>query len=109
MTIWWWLADGDTYAPSNGPVWDSGPGTWCWATTKPVAGDFTGDGRTDLAAFYDYGNGWTRIWLFSTRADGTGFDTGVAWDTGGPGIWEASHTNDLGGQPHQPGGRRLRR
>jgi hypothetical protein len=96
-TIWWWLADGNGYAPSNGPVWDSGPGTFCWGSVKPVAGDFTGDGRTDLAAFYDYGNSWTKIWLFIARADGTGFDSsGPAFDSGA-GNWDWSHTKAVAG------------
>lgn len=34
---------------------------------KTVAGDFNGDGKDDVAMFYDYGNDTTRIWSLSNN------------------------------------------
>ena len=39
---------------------------------RSVSGDFNGDGKDDIAAFYDYGNGETRIHVF--LSDGSKFN-----------------------------------
>ncbi|WP_253837499.1 FG-GAP-like repeat-containing protein [Actinokineospora globicatena] len=45
-------------------VWLSGAGGFTWSNTKIAAGDFTGDGRSDVAAFYDYGASTSGLWIF---------------------------------------------
>ncbi|MFI0968366.1 trypsin-like serine protease, partial [Streptomyces sp. NPDC021080] len=42
----------------NAPVkaWDSGDGSWTWDNSMPVAGDFNGDGKSDVGVLYKYGN-----------------------------------------------------
>jgi hypothetical protein len=58
---------------SNGTTprmpWSSGAGNWSVSRTKFVTGDFDGDGRSEIAALYDYGNDSTGLWLFNS--DGT--------------------------------------
>ncbi|MBM7774455.1 hypothetical protein JOD54_004659 [Actinokineospora baliensis] len=54
---------GDT-AASPYRAWLSGPGGWTASRGKITTGDFTGDGKTDLLALYDYGNSVTGLWVF---------------------------------------------
>ncbi|MHB9054369.1 MAG: FG-GAP-like repeat-containing protein, partial [Thermoleophilia bacterium] len=51
-------------------VWASGPGNWDWNRSKLVALDYNGDGKTDLAVLYDYGNANTGLWIFDPVGDG---------------------------------------
>ncbi|GAA0388595.1 glycoside hydrolase domain-containing protein [Streptomyces luteireticuli] len=69
-------------------VWDSQDDSavksWNWAASKPVAGDFNGDGRTDVGVLYDYGRtdsgNRTGLWTFTST--GNGFSgPGLAWDS----------------------------
>jgi hypothetical protein len=61
--------------------WDSGEGNWNWDRSKIVAGDFTGDGKADIAALYNYSN--VNSGLFTFTSTGTGFSAPVKnWDSG---------------------------
>ncbi|MEW2758223.1 VCBS repeat-containing protein, partial [Streptomyces sp. NPDC048399] len=81
----------------NAPVrkWDSGDGSWTWDNSMPVAGDFNGDGKSDVGVLYKYGNtsdgrGHTALWTFTST--GTGINAPVkAWDSGtGSWTWDNS-------------------
>ena len=63
-----------------------------WNAVKVMAGDFTGDGKADLAYFYDYGNGRSKLW--SLPSTGTSFGPEVLqWDSGTGGCdWNAIRT-----------------
>jgi len=61
-------------------MWDSGIGNWDWNRMKPVVGDFNGDKRTDIAAFYNYDGAWTRLWLLTMN--GSAVNTEILWDSG---------------------------
>ncbi|MBM7117785.1 FG-GAP-like repeat-containing protein [Archangium primigenium] len=76
-------------------VWTSGPGNWIWSQCQLVAGDFTGDGRTDIAAFYDYGNANTGLWLFTQTETGT-FSLSRPW-LSGPGNWIWKNASPVAG------------
>jgi hypothetical protein len=82
MTAWVYLSTGNSYAPSNAPWWDSGGGNWCFANAdKYVVGDFNGDGKDDVATFYDYGAYQVKLWV--TVSLGTTFvPPAVWWDSG---------------------------
>ncbi|UYQ61749.1 FG-GAP-like repeat-containing protein [Streptomyces peucetius] len=63
----------------NAPVasWETPAGNWWYAHVKPAVGDFNGDGRDDLAAFYGYDSGEMKLWTFTTDANG-GFNSPVS-------------------------------
>ena len=55
--------------------------SWNTADTKVVSGDFNGDGRVDIAAFYIYPRAQTKLWIFDSLASG-GFAPRMVWDSG---------------------------
>jgi hypothetical protein len=80
----WTMAGTDTGVAPAKKVWDSTT-SWNWNASQPVSGDFNGDGKSDLAVFYDYGHtadGRTRhgLWNFTSTGDGV---TGphLDWDS----------------------------
>ncbi|MET9825526.1 trypsin-like serine protease [Streptomyces sp. NPDC006349] len=75
-------------------VWDSAvSGSWTWGNSKPVTGDFDGDGRSDVGMLYDYGTradgSGNRTGLWTLTSTGSGFTRPVkVWDSGdGAGSW----------------------
>lgn len=54
-SLWLLASDGNRYSATT--VWESG-GPFPFATTRLVAGDFTGDGTTDVAAQVARDGGW---------------------------------------------------
>ncbi|QTT76612.1 transglycosylase family protein [Streptomyces mobaraensis NBRC 13819 = DSM 40847] len=78
-------------------AWDNlqaGSGSWNWADSKVTAGDFDGDGRTDIAVLYDEGQDDTKrnrtaLWTFTSN--GPGFDKPVKrWRTTQSWDWKRS-------------------
>ncbi|MBW5482086.1 FG-GAP-like repeat-containing protein [Streptomyces bambusae] len=51
--------------------WTSAKGSFSDDRAKWVAGDFNGDGRTDIGAVYGYADGSNALWNFLSNADGT--------------------------------------
>ncbi|MEW9553360.1 FG-GAP repeat domain-containing protein, partial [Nonomuraea sp. NPDC050783] len=78
--LWVWTAKaGGFNAPSL--LWDSGAGNFEQLRAKPVAGDFNGDGMTDLGTFYDYSGARTGLWVWTAKSGG--FNTpSLLWDSG---------------------------
>ncbi|MEU5420024.1 glycoside hydrolase domain-containing protein [Streptomyces sp. NPDC020667] len=84
--LWTFTSNGSGF---NSPkqVWDSSNDpvkSWNWAASKPVAGDFNGDGKTDIGVLYDYGrtDSGNRTGLWTFTSDGTGFGTPLlGWDS----------------------------
>lgn len=75
-------------------VWLSGRGGWEWSRSKIVSGaDQNGDGRTELAVIYDYGNANTGLWQFDP-ASATPYAPSRVWYSG-PGGWEWSRTKPI--------------
>jgi surface antigen len=56
-------------------------------------GDFTGDRRADVAAFYNYGNGQTKLFLFTSTGNGFTWPTPV-FDSG-PGGWTMTNAQPV--------------
>ncbi|MBB5121702.1 FG-GAP-like repeat-containing protein [Streptomyces eurocidicus] len=58
-SLYEFLSDGKSFkAPAK--VWDNNDrttGSWTWERSKPVAGDFNGDGKADLGILYNEGQG----------------------------------------------------
>ncbi len=92
--LWLFPSTGTGFA-SPYRVWLSGAGNWTWANSEPVAGDFTGDGKADLAALYDYGNSNTGLWLFPST--GTGFASPYRVWLSGAGNWTWANSKPVAG------------
>ena len=73
-------------------VWDSGEGNWdATRMSEVVAGDFTGDGKQEIAVFYNYGNEQTGLWLFSSNG-AQPFQPQKVWESDG---WRATAISDI--------------
>lgn len=73
----------------NSPTawWDSGPNNWDWNGSKVKVGDFNGDGKDDILAFYGYeSTRQTRAWVFNSS--GSRFNSPTAWWDSGPNNWD---------------------
>jgi hypothetical protein len=99
-------ADGGFSAPTSS--WSAAPGGWTAKNMTLHSGDFNGDGRDDLAAWYDYDNGDDRLFTFTATATG-GFsapfpswaNTNNDWNRANlkfvAGDFDADGRDDLGG------------
>ena len=73
-------------APTS--VWDSGAGNWFWSSTLQVTGDFNGDGKADIAAFYDFNGCSTQLFVFNGNGSGTFSTPASVWS--GSWCWGAA-------------------
>jgi hypothetical protein len=100
-----WLFDnvGGTAIPAPRKVWQTGVGHWALSSTTPLAGDFDGDGKADIAAMYHYGGGHVRTFLFDRVATpgSTPFNH-VTWDSG-PGQWDPARAKPVSGDFNKDG------
>ncbi|QHC21024.1 FG-GAP-like repeat-containing protein [Streptomyces sp. GS7] len=91
--LWVYTAKGDGFAEPR-TVWDSGSDSWNWESGKLVAGDFDGDGNTDLGVLYNYGKesdgrNRTGLWTFTSRGD-AGFEAPrKVWESGSDSSWSS--------------------
>lgn len=77
VTAWLFYANGTGYTAPAGPAWDSGTNSWDLNRVKLVVGDFSGDGKDDVGAFYNYDNNTWSIWAF--KSTGTGLAAPTQW------------------------------
>ncbi|MGW2601630.1 transglycosylase family protein [Streptomyces klenkii] len=69
---------------------DSGTGSWSWDRSKPVAGDFNGDGKADVGVLYTEGEdakgvNHTGLWTFTSTGSGFAkpekrWSSGTSWN-----------------------------
>jgi hypothetical protein len=64
-----WLGKGDGTFGSPLHSWRVTSG-WTFSRMTPVAGDFNGDGRDDVAVWYDYSDGSDKLHTFLAKPDG---------------------------------------
>ncbi|MDT9686051.1 FG-GAP-like repeat-containing protein [Streptomyces sp. TRM76323] len=98
-TLWTFASNG---AGFDAPVvrWNSGTGSWNWDRSKPVAGDFNGDGRVDIAVFYNNGqraDGTNETTLWTFASNGAGFDAPVVRWNSGTGSWNWDRSKPVAG------------
>ncbi|WP_218041810.1 hypothetical protein, partial [Acrocarpospora macrocephala] len=62
--------------------------------SKPVNGDFNGDGLTDVGVFYDYPNLRTVLFTWSAKSGGAFNGPANVWDSGSGG-WEQPRTKPV--------------
>ncbi len=77
-------------------AWRSGVGTFRADRARYISGDFNGDGYSDIAAFYDYGSGLTRGFIFAGSSSGLANSYSNFWDSG-KGNFEASRARFVSG------------
>ncbi|MGF1343333.1 transglycosylase family protein [Streptomyces flavovirens] len=81
-------SDGGFAAPVKS--WTSQPNYWTFKSVKMTAGDYDGDGRSELAAMYDYADGSVALFTWPSNADGTFQAPRKSWETA-PGNWYPEH------------------
>ena len=96
-TAIWNVTSDDGNAFHSGYIgWDSGEaGGFALYRTKPVQGDFDGDGRTELAMFRE-GAG-RQVWLYPLVSDGNRYDMFPHVWTSPPNSWPLSTARVIGG------------
>ncbi|MHB0976694.1 MAG: SpoIID/LytB domain-containing protein [Candidatus Aquicultorales bacterium] len=62
---------------------------WNLSKTRLAGGDYDGDGKGDVAAFYDYGAGTSGLYMFKMGATGL---LAYPWWNSGNGNWSAANT-----------------
>ncbi len=80
--IWIWPGTANGYLGSPTLVWKSNTGSFDWTKAKWVAGDFNGDGKTDLLATYNYGSSTTGFWIWPGASSGYLGTEFLAWKSG---------------------------
>ncbi|MDT7840737.1 FG-GAP-like repeat-containing protein [Streptomyces justiciae] len=100
--IWTWLAKGNGTYATPFRTWKSEAGDWTFSRAGFVSGDFDGDGRDDLAAWYDYAAGQDRLFTFRSTAAG-GFDAPTASLTIAAGGWTAGNAKLVTGDHNGDG------
>jgi titin len=89
------LADVDDKCPRfSGPSGTGGCPPEDYDSTS--SGDFNGDGRSDVAAFYDYGGSQAGGWVFAGGSGGLHGGGTRFWDSG-PGNWDMNRARFVGG------------
>lgn len=74
------LSTGSSFTYDNANGWWSAKGYDANKVTgRMVAGDFNGDGKDDVAAMYDYGNGESRIHVFKSTGKSFNYDDSNGW------------------------------
>jgi N-acetylmuramoyl-L-alanine amidase/FG-GAP-like repeat len=98
--LWVFTSAGTTF---NTPAvwWSTGQGNWDATRSQWVAGDFNGDGKTDVACLYDYGNSSSALWVFLST--GSGFSAPATWWSTGPGNWDAQRSKIVAGDFNNDG------
>ncbi|NED34138.1 FG-GAP-like repeat-containing protein [Streptomyces sp. SID8499] len=64
-----WLGKGDGTFAAPAPSWTTETG-WTFSRMTVNSGDFNGDGRDDVAVWYDYADGSDKLWTFLAKPDG---------------------------------------
>ncbi|WP_260697033.1 FG-GAP-like repeat-containing protein [Streptomyces sp. 130] len=70
VSLFTWLATGDGKFSEAITSWTVPAGQWTWDRIKVQSGDFNGDGRDDVAAWYDYSDGADKLFTFTSKANG---------------------------------------
>ncbi|MEV8516820.1 VCBS repeat-containing protein [Dactylosporangium sp. NPDC051484] len=92
-TLWLWQGTGSGFtAPAA--AWTSVTNGYDSTKTKPVAGDFNGDGRADIASFYDDPDRTASLWTWQGAAP-TGFAAPASVWQSAPDNWKLNLASPL--------------
>ncbi|MEU9202037.1 FG-GAP-like repeat-containing protein [Streptomyces sp. NPDC048332] len=70
VSLFTWLGKGNGTFADYFTSWSVEPGNWTFDAINAQAGDFNGDGRDDIAAWYDYRKGDDKLFTFLANPDG---------------------------------------
>ncbi|MFF1509297.1 FG-GAP-like repeat-containing protein [Streptomyces sp. NPDC058326] len=70
MNLRTWLGKGDGTFNAPFVSWSVPAGHWSFNAIHVQSGDFNGDGRDDIATWYDYGNGSDKLFTFTANVKG---------------------------------------
>ncbi|MFC9627627.1 FG-GAP-like repeat-containing protein [Streptomyces sp. NPDC056930] len=87
-------ADGGFDTPFT--AWSAAAGSFHISYMTPQAGDFNGDGRDDMAVWYNYTDGTTKLWTFTSTAKGT-FNAPFSSWSAPAGSWSRTRTKFITG------------
>ncbi|MEU1214762.1 FG-GAP-like repeat-containing protein [Streptomyces sp. NPDC005790] len=93
-----WVALGRSDGGFGTPytAWSAPAGSFHISYMTPQAGDFDGDGRDDMAVWYNYADGTTKLWTFTSTAKGT-FDAPFSSWSAPSGSWLRARTKFITG------------
>ncbi|MFF7156393.1 FG-GAP-like repeat-containing protein [Streptomyces sp. NPDC008139] len=100
VKVWTAINNGQDGFKAPVSSWSRPPGDWYFDHVNLQTGDFNGDGRDDLAAWYDYGDGSDGLYTFTANVQG-GFNPPFESWTAPAGNWYAPNmkfvTGDFNG------------
>ncbi|MFF1507893.1 trypsin-like serine protease [Streptomyces sp. NPDC058326] len=100
VKLWTFLGQANGTFATPVSSWSVAPGHWTFSRVRLHSGDFDGDGRDDLMAWYDYADGHDSMFTFRSAANGTFAAPVVGW-TAPAGSWTAANakyaTGDFNG------------
>ncbi|MFD5325424.1 FG-GAP-like repeat-containing protein [Streptomyces sp. NPDC127092] len=90
-----WIGKGDGTFAAPVKSWQVPSGHWTFARMTPHSGDFNGDGRDDIAVWYDYYDKSDTIFTFTSTVQGTFNRPVTSWNrfTG----WEKARAKTVTG------------
>lgn len=95
VKLWTFLGRPDGTFTAPFPSWSTTPGNWEFSRVRLQAGDFDGNGRDDLAAWYDYADGSDALFTFTSDAQGA-FAPVQRWSSA-PGNWSTAQSKYVTG------------
>ncbi|MBT2406850.1 MULTISPECIES: FG-GAP-like repeat-containing protein [unclassified Streptomyces] len=95
VAFYTWTGKGDGTFNAPFKSWNVVPGQWTFGRMTPYSGDFNGDGRDDIAVWYDYADKHDTIWTFTSSVKG-GFNSPTSYWTA-VNSWEQSRAKTVTG------------
>jgi hypothetical protein len=80
---------------SDPALWYENKGGWESSRSQWTAGDFNADGKSDVAALYDYGKGTCKLFVF--LSSGSAFAAGKVWWASASGSFDAQRSKVVTG------------
>ncbi|WP_228181683.1 FG-GAP-like repeat-containing protein [Streptomyces anulatus] len=96
VSLWTWLGNAQGRFASPFESWKVPAGNWSFKRMRLNSGDFNGDGRDDVAVWYDYADGRDALWTFTANVRG-GFNTPFTSWTSPAGNWTAARDKQVTG------------
>ncbi|MEH0582990.1 FG-GAP-like repeat-containing protein [Streptomyces sp. B21-106] len=101
VALFTWTGKGDGTFNAPFKSWNVTAGSWTFDRMTPYSGDFNGDGRDDVAVWYDYADKHDTIWTLTSTVKG-GFNYPVIYWTSVNG-WEQSRAKTVTGDFNSDG------